>query len=482
MRKCVAALLFAGLAACASVPRAPVTTRPQEVVVAPRTPGAASATTCISPYAPAQEDLSKRGDYVAGGLYRPGERDRVPGTIPDIACIAEPRVVALPRSKVGNRPVYSVLDREYRVLDDTRGFAEEGLASYYGEKFHGRRTSNLEVYDMYAFSAAHKTLPLPSFARVTNLDNGSSVVVRVNDRGPFHDGRVMDLSLAAAVKLGIYARGTGRVRVEALQPGEVAPGVVVAQAIPALVDSRTVTRSALQAPTAEGRYAMQPSTDNAAQFAGWMQQRGVRIATGRPMPVAPSGASPLQISPRVAGAGAAYAGQAAGPDRSTSASDNSYVTRPINTSVNPTFAAPDSGSGTTLAPLNAASDAAFPLATDQAPSIPMPLPATTVSAAATPISSPPTRVAFDPSISSGRPVNGDTVVLQVASFATRDNAERALARLQQAGIDNAQVVDGIVNSQSIWRLRVGPLPIPSEFGIIARLAGLGFGSTRRVHD
>ena len=155
----------------------------------------------VSPYAAAQEDLSKRGDYVAGGLFRPGESDTVPDYVPDVDAIPEPEVRAEPRSRTGNKS-YSVLGKRYQVLDSAHGYAEEGLASYYGKKFHGRRTSSQEVYDMYAFTAAHKTLPLPSFARVTNLDNGRSIVVRVNDRGPFHAGRVIDLSYAAAVKLG----------------------------------------------------------------------------------------------------------------------------------------------------------------------------------------------------------------------------------------------------------------------------------------
>src|SRR5690606_1230812 len=137
--------------------------------------------------------------------------------------IPEPDVVALPRSPVGNKSPYVVLGKQYQVLDKTSGYAEKGTASYYGAKFHGRLTSNREVYDMYAFTAAHKTLPLPSFARVTNLDNGESVVVRVNDRGPFHDGRVIDLSYAAAVRLGITQRGTGRVEVRALTPGDDLP-------------------------------------------------------------------------------------------------------------------------------------------------------------------------------------------------------------------------------------------------------------------
>src|SRR5690606_41039091 len=146
-----------------------------------------------------------------------------PDYIPDVDAIPEPEVVDEPRSRYGNRSPYTVLGKRYTVLDDTQGFVEEGLASYYGNKFHGRRTSNMEVYDMYAFTAAHKHLPLPSFARVTNLDNGRSVVVRVNDRGPFHEGRVIDLSYAAAVKLGIHPRGTGRVEVRALVPDDLGP-------------------------------------------------------------------------------------------------------------------------------------------------------------------------------------------------------------------------------------------------------------------
>ena len=173
-----------------------------------------------SPYAPASEDPSTRGHYTAGGLYRPGVRDSTPAYIPNVACIPEPVVANEPRSPVGNRSPYTVLGKQYHVLEDPRGYQETGIASYYGAKFHGRLTSNREVYDMYTFSAAHKSLPLPSFAEVTNLENGQSVIVRVNDRGPFHDGRVIDLSYAAAVKLGITQRGTGQVSVRALTPGQ----------------------------------------------------------------------------------------------------------------------------------------------------------------------------------------------------------------------------------------------------------------------
>ena len=173
-----------------------------------------------SPYAPAQEDRSKRGHYTRGGLYAPHIQDSVPGEIPDVDRIPEPEVVDEPRSRYGNRSPYKVLGKSYKVRDSAEGYVERGTASYYGNKFHGRRTSNLEVYDMYAFTAAHKSLPLPSFARVTNLDNGRSVVVRVNDRGPFHGNRIIDLSYAAAVKLGYRDKGTARVEVRGLSAGE----------------------------------------------------------------------------------------------------------------------------------------------------------------------------------------------------------------------------------------------------------------------
>ncbi|HEU4812672.1 MAG TPA: septal ring lytic transglycosylase RlpA family protein [Xanthomonadaceae bacterium] len=202
-------------------------------VATPLPPQPATTPAKVSPYAPAKEDLSKRGNYTSGGLYAPGVQDRAPDELPKVDLIPEPVVVAEPRSRYGNRSPYTVLGKSYRVLDSAEGYVDRGIASYYGQKFHGRRTSSLEVYDMYTFSAAHKTLPLPSYARVTNLANGESVVVRVNDRGPFHEGRIIDLSYAAAVKLGIHQTGTARVEVRALVPGVAEPAVEVAAAAPA---------------------------------------------------------------------------------------------------------------------------------------------------------------------------------------------------------------------------------------------------------
>lgn len=125
-----------------------------------------------------------------------------------------------PRSRYGNPESYVVNGERYHVRDSARGYVAEGVASWYGSKFHGRRTSSGEPYDMYEMTAAHRSLPLPTYVRVENLDNGRSTVVRVNDRGPFVDDRLIDLSYAAATRLGVIDHGTARVRVRALTPGE----------------------------------------------------------------------------------------------------------------------------------------------------------------------------------------------------------------------------------------------------------------------
>ena len=134
---------------------------------------------------------------------------------------AEPRQEY--KSRQGNPAFYDELGVRYRVLQTSRDYVQRGIASWYGHPFHGRTTSTGETYDMYAMTAAHKTLPLPTYVRVTDLDTGNRVVVRVNDRGPFVEGRVIDLSYIAAVKLGIADRGTARVEVRAPDPPAVDP-------------------------------------------------------------------------------------------------------------------------------------------------------------------------------------------------------------------------------------------------------------------
>lgn len=127
---------------------------------------------------------------------------------------------AVPTAEVirlaGNKSPYTVEGITYRVMSSALGYREIGMASWYGAKFHGELTSNGEVFDMYRATAAHKSLPIPTFVRVTNLDNNRSMIVRVNDRGPFHSDRVIDLSYGAAVKLGFVQAGTARVLLEAL--------------------------------------------------------------------------------------------------------------------------------------------------------------------------------------------------------------------------------------------------------------------------
>ncbi len=129
--------------------------------------------------------------------------DEIPDAVP----------VAVKRSKYGNPDSYTVLGGTYYVKDSSEGFAQTGIASWYGNKFHGRRTSSGEEYNMYAMTAAHKTLPIPVFVEVKNIDNGRTAIVKVNDRGPFHEGLIIDLSYAAATKLGVAQTGTANVSI-----------------------------------------------------------------------------------------------------------------------------------------------------------------------------------------------------------------------------------------------------------------------------
>lgn len=153
----------------------------------------------------------------SGGFYKDdGPGDKVPEDIEAIPD-AVPRVEPLHR--FANNP-YSVLGRDYVPLRDGKPYKARGIGSWYGRKFHGQKTSSGEPYDMYGMTAAHPTLPIPSYVRVTNPANGKSVVVRVNDRGPFHSGRLIDLSWTAAFKLGYIGEGSTVVEVESLLPGQ----------------------------------------------------------------------------------------------------------------------------------------------------------------------------------------------------------------------------------------------------------------------
>lgn len=147
-----------------------------------------------------------------------GPQDGPPKKPVDLSQVKNATPLPEPESKYGNQAHYCVLDQCYDVLPTSKGFVATGMASWYGTKFNHQLTSNGERYDMLKMTAANKTLPLPTYVRVTNLGNGRRVIVRVNDRGPFEKNRLIDLSYAAADKLGILPTGTAFVRVEALDP------------------------------------------------------------------------------------------------------------------------------------------------------------------------------------------------------------------------------------------------------------------------
>ena len=165
-----------------------------------------------------------------------GPSDGPPAKAPPGAGVPDAQPRPEPRSRYGNPPHYEVFGKRYYVMDESIGYTERGVASWYGKKFHGRRTSSGEPYDMYGMTAAHKSLPLPTYARVTNLRNGRSIVVRINDRGPFVDNRLIDLSYAAATRLDMVREGTTLVEIEAIDTRalaatpEPAPAVAAAPA------------------------------------------------------------------------------------------------------------------------------------------------------------------------------------------------------------------------------------------------------------
>ncbi|MBA4284437.1 MAG: septal ring lytic transglycosylase RlpA family protein [Xanthomonadaceae bacterium] len=271
----VAALL---LAACASGPT------PSRPPYRPPVHRPASPDSAALPPAPASEK------------DRPPAADEIP---PNLSAIPDAVPEPVERSKYGNPESYEVFGKRYEVLADARGFKERGHASWYGKKFHGRRTSSGEKYDMFAMSAAHKTLPIPTFARVTNLSNGKSVVVRVNDRGPFHDGRIVDLSYTAASKLDLIAHGSAEVELEVVDargntlappPGVVAatpptpepapapaPAVAVAAAVPSVsIPATGATTPPAGRPPRFLQAGVFNDTNNALTFRDYLRLNGVK--------------------------------------------------------------------------------------------------------------------------------------------------------------------------------------------------------------
>jgi rare lipoprotein A len=192
------------LAACGSVPQAP---SDEDAQKRSSTSAAKSKKSKLPPAG------SGRGGYYMDdgpGDDEPDDLLAIPDAVPKIE----------PYASRGNRP-YEVFGKTYSPFLDDRPFVQRGRGSWYGRKFHGQRTSSGEPYDMYKMTAAHPTLPIPSYARVTNLANGKQVIVRVNDRGPFHSARIMDLSYTAALKLGYVQQGSAELQVERILPTEI---------------------------------------------------------------------------------------------------------------------------------------------------------------------------------------------------------------------------------------------------------------------
>lgn len=167
-----------------------------------------------------------------------------------------------PFSRYGNPDTYEVFGQNYQVMTDNTGFSEQGLASWYGTKFHGRRTSSGEPYDMYAMTAAHKSLRIPTYVEVTNLSNNRKAIVKVNDRGPFHEGRVIDLSYAAATKLGVAETGTAPVAIRVIDSGK-PEGVPADALVASSVPDAALTGSA-GAARAEAKVVAEPPAEEAS--------------------------------------------------------------------------------------------------------------------------------------------------------------------------------------------------------------------------
>lgn len=206
-----------------------------------------------------------------------------PATLPsaprDVGSIPEAVPRAEPRSTRGNPPFYDVFGKRYFVLASDEGYVERGVASWYGPGFHQAATSNGERYDMYAMTAAHKTLPLPSYVRVTNLRNGRSVVVRVNDRGPFKDGRIIDLSYTAALKLDMVKEGTTFVEVRALSASPEAETALAGETTPGSRPAPAGLPSSESARTAASALFVQAgafsSQENAARLVEQLRSQGL---------------------------------------------------------------------------------------------------------------------------------------------------------------------------------------------------------------
>ena len=231
-----------------------------------------------------------------GGYYLDdGPGMRTPQQVAALAALPDPVPMVEPLHRWANRP-YRVMGSDYQPMTARVPFVQRGVASWYGRKFHGQPTSTGEPYDMYAMTAAHPTLPLPSYARVTNLENGRSVVVRVNDRGPFLHGRVVDLSYLAAYKLGYVQNGSARVQVELLEPSSTLARGAEAKPAPATVPAAATAT----APSPSGASSSSPSSTASASATSTAAAPSAMPAGPAAAPVAGAPVAPEATSPAAA--------------------------------------------------------------------------------------------------------------------------------------------------------------------------------------
>jgi rare lipoprotein A (peptidoglycan hydrolase) len=380
----LAAAIAAGLGGCASAPRSAL----PPALPAPRPPAPPP-----SAAAPAYQ------------------------TVPD----AVPRFE--PRSLYGNPPFYDVFGKRYYVMASGVGFVERGVASWYGPGFHKVRTSTGEIYDMYGMTAAHKSLPLPAYVRVTNLENGRSCVVRVNDRGPFVGNRIIDLSYTAAAKLDMLRNGTAMVEIRTLQPLDPAENTHLTTA--ALIP-QTVTPQNLSTSGASGTM---PAAAAASAGGGTMPAGGGATAGGTLGPPPPAAAA---LS---AGAPGNRPTSGGGPSNASSAT-------------------PTSPGALIETPMP--SDPARP--PQAAPPAAAVLPSSAPLIAPAPVTSSPVR----------------SLYVQAGAFTDPANAERLADKLRGGGYGKVFVRDDMVAGRKFYRVRIGPVPDVPEFDrIVAALEQAG---------
>lgn len=456
------------LAACATPPsgRSP----------APGT-GASRPVPGAAPGASAQASAARRGGYYL---------DDGPGDAPpaDLAAIPDAQPRLEPLHRWANRP-YVVFDRQYVPMTRLEPFRERGVGSWYGRKFHGQRTASGEVYDMYAMTAAHPTLPIPSYVRVTHTRSGRSVVVRVNDRGPFLHGRVIDLSWTAAAKLGYAQGGSGEVEVELLvdPAGFADAGPAGARAgapgTPALAMMAIADTPQRIVPLAGGTGGALPSAAGQAAGASWQQAAAAGSAAApqaAPAASAPATAAPVTTAPAAAAPGATAPGatapgvtapgvtapgaqalravEAAPPERL----DVETVIAPAPPAPPPSLPQSSGGSGPAIGSVGTASapGAGGPPAGAPPSAAAAPASASAASATAATPAPAPARAGIPAHAPGAAVPPGQVLYLQIGAFALRDNALAARSRAAAVLGVPAERIQLRSGEGSLFKVLAGP--------------------------